>query len=288
MHADIDKRIKEAKLTKTESIVAEYISKNYLNICFMTALDLGEKLKTSDTSVIRTTRKLGFKGFSDMQDYIKKTTQEELQQRGGINFMPPVARLENKISMIQSDDLYEQIMMKVNSNISSIFKMNTRRSFSEASKIIFSSKRKFVMGFRGCSGIATLIGGSLSDMFSDVRTITSADSRAIEAILDISESDCLIAVSFPRYAGMVSEVIEIAKKNKAKVIVLSDKLTAPINKLADIVLLSEIDSVTLNNCYVAPTLVAEILLATVYRHSGEQEKERLRELEHYIAKNGLF
>ena len=139
-----------------------------------------------------------------------------------------------------------------------------------------------------CSGVAELLGGSLGDMFSDVRTITHADSRAIEAILDITRDDCLLIVSYPRYAEMAAIVIEIAKKSGAKIIVLSDKITAPVNRQADVVLLAEIDSVTLNNSYVAPTLAAEMLLATVYRNIGEEEKERLKELEHYIAKNGLY
>lgn len=288
MHAQLDEKIKQAKLTKTETRVAEYVSNNYLNVCFMTALDLGDKLKTSDTSVIRTARKLGFKGFSDMQDFIKSTAQDELERRGGVNFLPPAARYENKVSMMLADNLYEQMLKKANENIRSVFKRNTASAFHQASRIILTAKRKFVMGFRGCSGVAELLGGSLGDMFSDVRTITHADSRAIEAILDITRDDCLLIVSYPRYAEMAAIVIEIAKKSGAKIIVLSDKITAPVNRQADVVLLAEIDSVTLNNSYVAPTLAAEMLLATVYRNIGEEEKERLKELEHYIAKNGLY
>ena len=60
MNREIDRRIKEARLTPTEQKIAEYISLNHSNIFSLSALRLGELIGTSDTSVIRTARKLGF------------------------------------------------------------------------------------------------------------------------------------------------------------------------------------------------------------------------------------
>ena len=63
MNREIDRRIKEARLTPTEQKIAEYISLNHSNIFSLSALRLGELIGTSDTSVIRTARKLGFAGY---------------------------------------------------------------------------------------------------------------------------------------------------------------------------------------------------------------------------------
>ncbi len=144
------------------------------------------------------------------------------------------------------------------------------------------------MGFHGCAGVAHLIGGSLADILNDVRTVTVADSKSIEAILDITKEDCLIVTSFPRYAQMAQVAIAHAKKMDAKVISLTDRITSPISRESDVSLLSGIDSVTINNSYVAPTVVAEMLLATVYRKIGNKEEERLKYLEQYISKYGLY
>ena len=47
---------------------------------------------------------------------------------------------------------------------------------------------------------------------------------------------------------MIFTAIEIAKKADARIIVLTDKLTAPMTKHSDVVLLSEVDSATIKMC----------------------------------------
>ncbi len=288
MNEQLDKRIKNAKLTPTEQKVAEYISINHSNIFSLSALKLGEIVGTSDTSVIRTARKLGFGGYAQLQKFLTDYISDEIERNNGINFMPPGAQVKEKMPKLRQDDLYELMLEKIKGNINDIFNKNSVEAFEKASEIIISSKRKFVMGYHGCAGVAQLLGGSIGDIFSDVRTVTTADSRSIEAILDITEKDCLIVVSFPRYSEMAQIVIEHSKKQNAKVIALTDRITSPIAREADVPLLSGVDSVTINNSYVAPTVVAEMLLASVYRNIGKQEKVRLNDLEKYISKYGLY
>ena len=128
----------------------------------------------------------------------------------------------------------------------------------------------------------------MNAVLKDVHTVTDADSRAIGAVLDIGRKDCLIAISYPRYAHMIFTAIEIAKKADARIIVLTDKLTAPMTKHSDVVLLSEVDSATINNSYVAPNVIVEILMAAVHRNLDEKGRARLEELERYISGKGLY
>lgn len=288
MNKEIDRRIRQAKLTPIEQKIAEYISINHSNIFSLSALKLGEIIGTSDTSVIRTARKLGFEGYSDMQRFLADSIQDEIERNNGMNFLSPLAQVEKKLTQLKTEGLYELMLEKINDNISDIFNKNSVDSFERASRIILEAKRKLVMGFHGCAGVAHLLGGSLGDILADVKTVTMADSRSIEAMLDITEEDCLIMVSFPRYSEMAQIVIEYANKINAKVIALTDRITSPISRSSDVALLCGVDSVTINNSYVAPTVVAEMLLATVYRCIGDKEEKRLGILEEYISKYGLY
>lgn len=288
MNKDIDIRIQNANLTPTEAKIAEYISRHYFNVCLSSALDLAELIGTSDASVIRTSRKLGFRGYTDMQKSIADFMKTDLATNGGVNFLPPNARYERKKQTIESDDLYEQMLHKANENVGTILQRNTPQTFQKASELILSSKRKFVMGFRGTGIIANLIGLSLGDVYTDVRCVSEADSRALEAIMDITEEDCLILISFPRYAEMAITIAEIARAKGAKLVIMTDKITAPFTEGADAVLICGVDSMTINNSYVAPVVTAEMLLGTIYRSIGEKERMRMKELEKYIAIHGLY
>ena len=285
----LDNRITNSNLSKVEAKVAEYISKHAFQVCFTSSLKLAHEIGTSDTSVIRTARKLGFKGYADLQALIMEELKVDMEQNGGVSFMPPSSRHKRKSSIIQSENLYDTILEKMSANLSSILTDNTTHSFENASRLLLKAKRKFIVGFRGCSSIALVIGSSLGEVFSDVRTVTDADSRAFESIKDITADDCLILISYPRYNHLALSVLEIAKEKNAGIIAFTDKITSPIANGADVTIITSVDGVTMNDSYVASVAAAEMLIATVYRDGiGPEEHQNMELLEKYIHEKGLY
>ena len=73
---ELKERVIRAKLTKKESDIAEFILNNLNRVCFMSTSDLAKELNTSNTSVNRTAKALGYKVFNDLQkeiqDYVSR------------------------------------------------------------------------------------------------------------------------------------------------------------------------------------------------------------------------
>ena len=72
-------QIKEAQksYTSTEKIIAQYILEHYSDILNDSAQQLGEKTQTSAAAVIRFSKKLGYKGFSEFKINLAKSTQQK-------------------------------------------------------------------------------------------------------------------------------------------------------------------------------------------------------------------
>ena len=64
--------------TTTEKLIADYILQN--DILQDSAQVLGEKTNTSAAAIIRFSKKIGFKGFSDLKMNLAQSTKEEKQQ----------------------------------------------------------------------------------------------------------------------------------------------------------------------------------------------------------------
>ena len=81
-------RIKEYNdsYTATEKLIAEYILEN--DILQDSAQALGEKTNTSAAAIIRFSKKIGFKGFSDLKMNLAQSTKEEKQQEVDLIFEP--------------------------------------------------------------------------------------------------------------------------------------------------------------------------------------------------------
>ena len=73
-------RIKEYNdsYTPTEKLIAEYILEN--DVLQDSAQVLGEKTNTSAAAIIRFSKKIGFKGFSDLKMNLAQSTKEEKQE----------------------------------------------------------------------------------------------------------------------------------------------------------------------------------------------------------------
>ena len=78
MSLDLEERIKNARMTKTERQIADFFLDNRGSLYFMTSKDIALALHVSDTSVIRLCRTLGYSGFKDLQQRLQKDLSEAL------------------------------------------------------------------------------------------------------------------------------------------------------------------------------------------------------------------
>ena len=66
------------RLTPTERLISEAVLGEPTLLAFGTVADLAERVGTSGPSIVRFATKLGFKGYSDLQDYVRHGMSHEL------------------------------------------------------------------------------------------------------------------------------------------------------------------------------------------------------------------
>ena len=75
---ELREAINNARLTKTQRMIATYILDNSADACFMTSTEIAETLGVSESSVIRFSRSLGYSGFLDFQKSQRKNNQDKV------------------------------------------------------------------------------------------------------------------------------------------------------------------------------------------------------------------
>lgn len=274
-------------LTKTESIIAEFIMKDIQTACFLTATDISGKLNVSDSSVIRLARKLGFSGFMEMQKYLQTALTETIK-KSEENIVAHAEELVNKSASIDSSDTINNCFSLAVDKFKNALLKNDVEKFRLAAKLIIESDKKVVTGFRGCRGIADWTALTLSHMLPKVIANLHAEFSAVETLLDLTSKDCLILFSFHRYAKMSETVSKIAKEQGLKTIVITDKITAPPATGADIVFIVNVDSLSFFNSHIAPFFIAEAILSEISVQVLDINKKRWHRLDQYIQDTNLF
>lgn len=287
MTEELQARLMGVKLTKKEKLIAEFILDNFAEACFITSTEIAKRLHVSDSSVIRFTRTLGYSGFMDFQRSIRKTYTERINSVSD-SITIPSERLKLSIGKLGQSDIMESYFSNVMQNLKSCISQNDTIAFERAAELIVGSKRKFIVTSRANSCVGDMMLMLLKHLLTDVYETSHPALNVIDHLCDITENDCIIAASFPRYSEMDLLAAQMAYEAGAKVILMTDKASSPLAKYATQILTVSVDSNTFFNSYVAVMFTMELLCSFISRKMGYSTEAKLELIDRYLSKVGLF
>lgn len=276
-------KIKGMTLSKTEKMIADYILENEETIGLSTATDLAMEIGTSDTSVIRFIRRLGFSGYSDFKKEMGSRLIHHYNQnlRSGSKY----ARSQSVVAM---GDLISNVVENAVSNLQRTCESIDPKLVEEIASVLLNSRIKYIAGFRTASSCALYMRGKLTYFLSNVSYLGGSESIALERILDIQREDCLLLYSFPMYSDVNPSLLEIVRDRGATSILVTDQITSPLASKADIVLPASITGLGFTNSYIAPMCLSEIILFTVSRRVDISKGGRASQIDKYLYRHKLY
>jgi len=287
----LEERVIHTKLTKTGYRIAEYLLENESRLCFMTATAVASEIGVSDASVIRVTRALGFDGFSDMQRRLREKATDMLSS-STIEDISPLERLKNR-HPLQSDacnveNLAQQWFTTAVGSLRGVYENNDLSKFEEAADMIIASRQKLICGFRASSNIAGVFKLMLSLIMPNVHDSLTADSSAVDKMMNLTEEDCVVLFTFPRYFKMSKGVAEMARDKGAKLIIFTDRASSPMANGADIVIAAGSQSMNIFSSNMAAQFAAELMITIISHKLGIEKMTYLEWKEKYNIKYGVF
>ena len=266
-----DMTSKYGKMSKSQRIIASYISDHYDQAVFMTAAELGKTLRISESTVVRFAMMLGFEGYPEFQDALEEWVKNQLtdMQKSGIRFANST-QSEVLQSVLQSD------MEKIHDTLVHM----DPSAFDTAIDIILRAKRVYISGIRSCEPLAEFLSFYLSMVRSDVFCLkTTSMSETFEQMIRIGEKDAFIGISFPRYSMRTLKAMEFANDRNAKIISITDTIHSPMCMYSSCNLLARSDMVSIVDSLVAPLSVINALVVGLCMRRPAEVKNSLHTLE---------
>ncbi|HWR12970.1 MAG TPA: MurR/RpiR family transcriptional regulator [Rectinemataceae bacterium] len=284
--AEIDLRslVSNAKLTRKEIVVADYLLDNGNTACFMSAAELARKLDTSSTTINRTAKALGYDSFNELQKEIQDSVSRQVIFAQSI-LVSPLERLSHHLSENHSEKFMSDFSELIADNIKSAFQKNNSEALDLAIDILIKSKTKFISGQRPTVFLAERFSYLMRIMLPGVIAVT--DNNYYEKILDIGKDDCFFIIDFNQYSKNALQQLEYAKTTGTKIILLTDKSTAPLARFADVLLVVDVFNLSFFNCGLAPLFLLEFLCLRIAARMNDTVKERLKLLTPYFESHHL-
>lgn len=282
MTDDLKERIVRARLTRKESEVAEYFLSHPYEVCFMTASDVAKRLETSNTSVNRTAKALGYSVFADLQKELRQYVSTQGVRSEDNASLPPSQRILRDAGDEIQKDLFFQMHHNITVSMMQVMEKNSVEKIDQVVEMLANSHTKYINGYRNTADIASKFGFLLELVCSRVVVTSGEHVSTIARLIDAGPEDCVVVLSFNRYYQSAQDVMEMCHRQGAKIILITDRLTSPMAHLADTILLAEIDSLSFFNSNVTALFLLEVLCAKLARRLGEAANQRLDIMEPYI------
>ena len=216
----IDERRNE--LTPAERRIADVVLTHPQAVAFGTVADVARRADTSGATVVRFAMKLGFSGFSELQEEV----QDELAHR----LRPAAERIRER----QPSEVVARSMSLELDNVQGTLEGVDRDRFVDAIARLSDRKaRVFVLAGVSVRGIGMVLADDLAMLRAGVELITDGDVQAARRLADVEPVDVLVVCDFRRYERWVLQAAGRVRELGCYVVSLTDSTLSPLADLSD-------------------------------------------------------
>jgi len=215
-------------MSANEKKLADFVLENAPLIRDYSSQQIAGSVGVSQSSVVKFSQKLGYKGFTDL----KLAVHESVVKQG------------SNVSVLRTDDGYDEeqpikdtLLARKSEVLSSSTVINDNEAILAAVRAIESAAQVQVIGADGASLVAKDLAHKLIELGKPVVAESDRDVQ-LSGIARLARGDCLVVISASGQAAHIVDIAKSAKKSAALVISITNQWANPLGTIADIQLYS--------------------------------------------------
>ena len=259
-------------LTPTERRIAEAVIAEPTLLAFGTVSDLAGLVGTSRPSIVRFATKLGFDGYTQLQQHV----------RGNLS-----RRLSSPSDRIRSDDdKAVPVRVAIDEAIGSVFEALEGDRLSKLAEPIASAESVWILSGEHSQAGARALHFGLTMIRSGVRIMDEQSFRA--DLADARGGDTAVVIDFVRYQRQITEAARTLSEAGAKVVAITDSPLSPLVELADTWCKIEVPAVGPFDSSIPVVALCELLVAQVTQELREEATDRIDRIESLWEQSEAF
>ncbi len=216
-------------LSANEKKIADFILKNSALIRDYSSQNLAASVGVSQSSIIKFSQKLNYRGFTDLKLAIHESV---VKSEGPEQWKPGIQRVEEKIESIP-----QQLYFVKNEALMTTMELNDENRILSAVEVLEKSRRIQIIAL----GAGSLVARNFASMLIQIgkSVIAEADTYIqLSSVATLGKGDVVLVISFSGQSSKMIQITRQAKKAGVAIISLTNYNPNPIRSLADVQLFS--------------------------------------------------
>jgi DNA-binding MurR/RpiR family transcriptional regulator len=269
----LDERVaaRIGELTSTERRIAEYFAEHPQEVAFGSADELSAATNTSDASVVRTAKALGYDGLPGL----KRALRAQLQ-----GLLTPANRLRNSLESLGSG--HEAVLRATLRDHIDRLEQTERTldpsEFGRAIELIYDARETMICGFAGLGGVAEYIATHLVRIGIRARAATETGYRLADRLLLLGGEDVVIVVAQNRVNRETRIIIDHCAKIDVPVVLITDTLGEALRDDVSVVLTAPMSRPGTFTSQATVLILLEALTIAVAAHDRDRALDKNAQL----------
>lgn len=261
-----------ADLSSAERKLARVLLASYPIAGLESVARFAERAGVSPPTVTRFITKLGFRGYPEFQEVLRREIQARLSS--------PLARYRDDAQDAGADTALSETLKVASHNVDATLQLVSHRDFDEAVTVLADVRRRvMVMGGRVTGSLARYLAGQLHLLRPGIELVGSERGAPAQQLIDMRRTDVLVVFDFRRYQADTIESARVAASRGSNVILFTDPWLSPASATARQVLVTSVETDGPFDSLVGATAVVEALIGAVLRTLGARAEARMQSLE---------
>ncbi len=245
-----------ARLSPSQRRLAEYLLASYDDAAFLTSTELAKRIKTSDSTVVRFARALGYRGYPAM-----RAALADLLRAGRVTHS---GRMASALHRLRGDAA--PLARLLDQDLAALGELRRTLSpslITEIARRLRAARTVYVLGLGISRSLAHFVAFRLRRMGMDVETITHGGTEAWEVLFRISRRDVMLAVGFFRGYQDIVRALRYARGRRVHTIVFTDTPDSPLAAHAARLVVARRGDLAVVNSLVVPMAILNLLTVAV-------------------------
>jgi len=270
-----------SQLSKQEARVAQYMVLNANSLGFETGASIAKKAGTSEVTVGRLLRRLGYKGMARVKEEIK--IEHEVRDLD----------VDMELSPTDINPAMKLVLDTEIQALMSVFKQASGPRWASIVQTLCRADTVFVSGFQSIRGVAEDFSRRLSLARDNVRFMSAHDSMLGEWIGNADgksngHKECLVIIDVVPYAREAEELSKLCREHGRDLVVVSDEFCHWANDYTDMVIHAPSKSRLFLESTGAIVAALNLMVHAVAENDPEATSERLERWQSMTRKLRVF
>lgn len=269
------------RLTLSEKQVVSVLLTDYPVAGLQSISQLADEASVSTPTIVRLARKLGFEGFTELQEALRNELSAQIKK--------PVSKNQAWIEDGAHQHIVNQFADAVSANLRHTLERMDKSVFNETASLLGDHNNTiYLAGGRITRSNADYFYNHLQIIRPNVNILSHSSNVWPQYILDMNESSVLVIFDIRRYEKDLAKLARLANERHSTIVLFTDQWGSPISKLTRYCFNALVEVPSNWDSTIALNFIVESLVAEVQRNSWDSSRDRMEELESMFGKTKQF